>query len=64
MQFGLVEALFVTNLWLVSSLAHFFTQRWRQCSPQKHSWTSLRCLASQKIILFIVTAVRNSNPTA
>jgi hypothetical protein len=38
---------------------------WRQYVPQKHKLTfnRLHGIISQKILLFIATAVRNSNPT-
>jgi hypothetical protein len=39
--------------------------RWRQYFPPKRRWTStgLNALTPQKTVLFIVTAVRTSNPT-
>jgi hypothetical protein len=40
--------------------------RWKRCVPPKRWWTFnglLHCVVSQKIVLFITTAVRTSNPT-
>jgi hypothetical protein len=37
--------------------------RWRQCGPVKYQWASTRVrgITFQRIVLFIVTAVRTSN---